>query len=101
MTELEIELGGLHLAVEVVSLIDLPPDPMCRDSADDFRGTRELEWRLTYATEFGEDGRVKQCGQLPRWLDKLARENESAITAAIWAQHDAAKSGQGEHHAAQ
>lgn len=88
MTELTIKLDGLDLTVEVTHLINDAPDPTCRDSADDFRGTREVEWHLTYATEYDDNGRVSQCGQLQKWLDRLAARHFDEIEAGIWAAYE-------------
>lgn len=88
MTELTIKLDGLELTVEVTHLINDKPDPTCRDSADDFRGTREVEWHLTYGIEYDDNGRISQCGQLQKWLDRLAHRHSEEIEAAIWTAYD-------------
>ena len=89
--ELEIELDQYKLTVEIIRLVNDQPDPTCRDSADDARGCREVEWKIVYAIEHDDNGRVKECGYLPWWLDKLEREHDSAIEAAVWAKYDEAQ----------
>jgi hypothetical protein len=86
--EITIELDAYKLDVEIIRLINDPPDPMCRDSADDFRGTREVEWRLVYATHHNEKGKIDECGQLPKWLERIADRHGAEIEAAIWARYD-------------
>lgn len=86
--EVEIELDQFKLTVEITHLINDAPDPTCRDSADDCRGTRELEWVLVYAVEYDDNGRIKECGQLQKWLDRIADRHAKEITAAIWAKCD-------------
>lgn len=85
--EIEIELDSYNLTVEVTRLINDQPDPTCRDSADDCRGVKEVEWQIVYATEFKE-GRPVQCGYLPKWLRYLERELSEEIEAAIWAKYE-------------
>lgn len=86
--EVTIELDQFKLTVEITRLINDAPDPTCRDSADDCRGTRELEWVLVYAVEYDDNGRIKECGQLQKWLDRIADRHATEISAAIWAKYD-------------
>lgn len=86
--EVTVELDQFKLTAEITRLIDDKPDPSCRDSADDCRGVRELEWHLTFAIAYDDNGKVKECGYLPKWLAYLTREHSDEITAAIWKQHD-------------
>lgn len=86
--EVTIELDQFKLTVEITHLINDAPDPTCRDSADDCRGTRELEWVLVYAVEYDDNGRIKQCGSLQPWLYNIADKYNSEITDAIWAKYD-------------
>lgn len=86
--ELTIELDQFKLTAEIKRLINDQPDPTCRDSADDCRGTRELEFDLVYGIEYDDQGRVKECGYLPWWLSKIKDEHEAEIEAAIWKQYD-------------
>ena len=86
--EVTIELDQFKLTVEITHLINDAPDPTCRDSADDCRGTRELEWVLVYAVEYDDNGRIKECGHLQKWLDRIADRHATEISAAIWAKYD-------------
>lgn len=88
MTELTVTTDNYKLTVEVTRLVSDKPDPTCRDSADDYRGTRECEFRVIYGIEYNENGRIAQCGELPWWLDKLTEDHAEAIEAAIWKQYD-------------
>ena len=88
--EVEIELDQFKLTVEITRLINDLPDPTCRDSADDARGCRELEWKLIYAIEYDDNGKPKQCGYLPKWLRWISIQHAEQIDAAIWAKYDEA-----------
>lgn len=97
MTEVEIALDQYKLTIEVSRLVSDKPDPSCRDSADDARGTREIEWRIVYAIEYDENNKVQQCGELPWWLNKLANDFDKRITAALWAKYDEAQDNRHDH----
>lgn len=87
----QLEVENFSLDIEITHLINLPPDPTCRDSADDFAGIREMEWRITYAIEYGEDGRVIECGELESNLKRITRTYSSEIEAKLWKLLDDAK----------
>ena len=86
--EITIEFDQLTLTIQVDRLISDAPQPDCRDSADTARGERSVDYRVVYGVEYDDQGRVDQCGQLPWWLNKLARDNHVAIEAGIWAAYD-------------
>lgn len=80
-----LEIDEFVFTVEITHLINQAPDPACRDSADDFRGCREIEWHLTYAAEYGEDGKCIESGDLPGNLKRLAYQHSDLIEANVWA----------------
>lgn len=80
-----LEIDEFVFTVEITHLINQAPDPTCRDSADDFRGCREIEWHLIYAAEYDEDGKCIKCGELPGNLKRLEHQHHNLIEANLWA----------------
>lgn len=80
----QIQIEDFTFDVEITHLIDQAPDPTCRDSADDFRGIREMDWSLTYATRCDQDGKVVECGFHRPWLNRLSSKHHDQIESALW-----------------
>jgi hypothetical protein len=86
---IEIDVENYTFEIVTTLLIDEAPNHSCRDSADDYRGTRELEWKMVYAVERTETGRIVACGMLDTWMAYLTQEHGEAITAKLWELRDA------------
>lgn len=82
------EDGTHHLEIIVDRLVNDRPNPQCLDSADDARGTRELEWHLDYASEMNEHGKVIHCGMLPWWLSKIKDQYQDEVDTHLWDKYD-------------
>ena len=82
----QIQIDDFTFDVEITHLIDQAPDPTCRDSADDFRGIREIEWRLDRAVLLTEEGndQLQSIWYLHPYLYTLAAEHHDQIESALW-----------------
>lgn len=86
-----LDLNEYIFSVKVTHLINQAPDPTCRDSADDFRGTREMEWHISHAIRYDDDGHIAESGNYQPWLDQLYGDHFDLIEAKLWQKVDEKK----------
>lgn len=63
----ESSIAGIPCLIEITSFLDVPPNPSCWDSADDYYGYTEIEWEV-----------YDRKGYKAAWLERKLTQEMSA-----------------------
>lgn len=80
----EIIVEEYVLQVEIIHLENIPGRPVTWDSDWDFQGSRELEFKITSAATYNDDGKRVVVTD----VSLIAKFHASAIETALWHEID-------------